>query len=297
MYEIILSLSAFSCYIATELNLYFILRTLYLKWIAVFEPVIRLLDLITILDCLLEHTVTITDTAAICRVVQCSKGIQETCSQTTKSTITKCCIRLLILDHIQVKAKLCQCFLHLLIACEVDHIITKCTAHKELHRQVVNSLCILLLVCLLRSDPAINDMILHCVGHCLKYLFLCCFIDSLTEKVFDVVNDVLLEAFLIKVSHLLHRINPPCLCAYVHPKMPTLILRNMSISSPLLFLSLSQFYPVCMRILFRIRTPLCNNIPSQTCHFRASLPHSNTFSVADIITRYNEKCIFRYICP
>ena len=59
-----------------------------------------------------------------------------------------------------------------------------------------------------------------------------------TEKVFDVVNDVLLEAFLIEISHLLHRINPPCLCAYVHPKMPTLILRNMSISSPLLILSL-----------------------------------------------------------
>jgi hypothetical protein len=42
---------------------------------------------------------------------------------------------------------------------------------------------------------------------------------------------------------------------------------------------------------------LRDTLPSQTCHFRASQPHSNTFSVADIITRYNEKCIFRYICP
>ena len=238
MYKVILSLSAFRCYIATELNLYFILRTFYLKWVAVLQPVIRLLNLVTILDCLLEHTVTITDTTAICRVVQCSKRIKETCSQSTKTTITKCCIRLLILDHVQIKTKLCQCFLHLLIACEVDHIITKCTAHKKLHRQVVNSLCILLLVCLLRSDPTINDMILYRVGNCLKYLFLCRFIDSLTEKVFDVVNDVLLEAFLIEISHLLHKINPPCLCVYVHPKMPTLILRNTSILSPLLILSL-----------------------------------------------------------
>ena len=45
-----------------------IFRTLHLKWIAIFQPVVRRFDLETILDLLHKHTVFVANTAAISRI-------------------------------------------------------------------------------------------------------------------------------------------------------------------------------------------------------------------------------------
>ena len=55
-------------HIATEFYDLRILRTAQLKRVAILEPVIRYFYLITILDFLLEHTVTVTDTATVCGI-------------------------------------------------------------------------------------------------------------------------------------------------------------------------------------------------------------------------------------
>ena len=86
--------------ISTETHFFGILRSSKLKRITIFEPVIRGLYLIAIFDLLLEHTVTVTDTAAISCVSECCKGIQEAGCQTAKTAITKCRIRFLVLDGI-----------------------------------------------------------------------------------------------------------------------------------------------------------------------------------------------------
>ena len=56
-------------YPAAEFYLFCILGTAQLKGIAVSQPVVRHFYLITIADLLTEHTVTITDTTAVCRIV------------------------------------------------------------------------------------------------------------------------------------------------------------------------------------------------------------------------------------
>ena len=41
------------------------------------------------LDFLFEHSITVTDSTSICRIVQCCKRIKETCCKTSKTTISK----------------------------------------------------------------------------------------------------------------------------------------------------------------------------------------------------------------
>ncbi len=57
--------------ITAEFNRLSIFRTLNLKWISVFQPVIRHFHLISVMNFLLEHAVFITDTTAVHRIVQC----------------------------------------------------------------------------------------------------------------------------------------------------------------------------------------------------------------------------------
>ena len=70
LYEMAHTIAVFNTYIAAEFYFYSILRTADLKWIAIFQPVIRNFYLITIFDLLFKHTITVTDTAAICRIAQ-----------------------------------------------------------------------------------------------------------------------------------------------------------------------------------------------------------------------------------
>ena len=97
-------------YIATEFNRFRILRSAQFKRIAIHQPVIGNLYLIAVADLLLEHTITITDTAAVCGISKSRQGIQEACCQTSQSTVTQRCIRLLILDQVQIQSQLFQSF-------------------------------------------------------------------------------------------------------------------------------------------------------------------------------------------
>ena len=101
--------------IATEFHNFRILRSAQFERITIHQPVIGNLYLITVAYLLLEHTITITDTAAICRISQRCQGIQETCCQTSQSTVTQCCIRLLVLDQVQIQSQFFQSFRYGLI--------------------------------------------------------------------------------------------------------------------------------------------------------------------------------------
>ena len=60
-------------YISTELDDLGIFRTSQLKWISISEPVIRNLLLESVSDLLLEHTIMVADTTAICCISKCRK--------------------------------------------------------------------------------------------------------------------------------------------------------------------------------------------------------------------------------
>ena len=102
-------------YIAAEFNHFRILRSAQFERIAIHQPVIGNLYLITVADLLLEHAITITDTAAVCGISQRCQGIQETCCQTSQTTVTQCCIRLLVFDQVQIQSQFFQSFCYGLI--------------------------------------------------------------------------------------------------------------------------------------------------------------------------------------
>ena len=119
--------------ISAKAYFFCVLFTANFKWISFFQPVVRNLHLISIFDFLFEHSITVTDSTSVCRIVQCCKRIKETCCKTSKTTISKSRIRLLVFNHVQINIHLFQCFFYIFICCHIDEVVTKCTSHKELH--------------------------------------------------------------------------------------------------------------------------------------------------------------------
>ena len=119
--------------ISAKTYFFCVLFTANLKRISFFQPVVRNLYLISIFDFLFEHSVTITDSTSICRVIQCSERIKKTCCKTSKTSITKSRIRLLVFNHVQINIHLFQCFFYIFICCHIDEVVAKRTSHKELH--------------------------------------------------------------------------------------------------------------------------------------------------------------------
>ena len=106
--------------ISAELDFTGVFRSLQFKRISVLQPVIRRFDLITVLDLLLEHTETVTDTAAVCRIAKCCQRIQETCGKSSKTAVAKSRISLLIFHSIDVQAHIFQSGLDFLVCLQVD---------------------------------------------------------------------------------------------------------------------------------------------------------------------------------
>ena len=98
--------------IATKFYCLGIFRSSQFKRIAVCKPVVRHLHLITISDLLLEHTVAVSDATAVSCIAQGCKGIKKARSQSSKTAVSKRCIRFLILNYIEIKSQFIKCFLH-----------------------------------------------------------------------------------------------------------------------------------------------------------------------------------------
>ena len=113
------SLVIFNSYISAEMYLFSILRTTKLKWIAFLKPCIRNLNLISVSDFLFEHTITVTDSTAVCTISKCCKGVKEACCKSSQTTVSKCRIRFLILKRIDVNSQLFKSFLYLTICTKV----------------------------------------------------------------------------------------------------------------------------------------------------------------------------------
>ena len=195
--------------IPAEFYLDCILVSLDLKWIPVLEPVIRHFLLEAVFNLLLEHTVAVTDTTAVGRIIQGCKGIQETGCKTAKTSVTKSCIRLLVLDQVKVESQLIQALPYLIVAGKVDHIVAQGTPHEELHGHVVYHLLILLLIGFVGVDPLVNDIILDGVCHCLVDLLGCCLVQIASEQKAAHTLKLFFKCFFIKCFFLNQLVNPP----------------------------------------------------------------------------------------
>ncbi len=157
-------------HIAAKLHNLGILRPAQFEGIALCQPVIRYLYLITVPDLLFEHAVAVADATAVCRISQRSQGIQETCCQTAKAAIAQGCIRLLVLHQVKVKPHLLQGLPGRTISLHIDQAVAQGPAHKEFHGHIIHHLGILLLISLLGVHPVTDDPVLDGQGSGLENL-------------------------------------------------------------------------------------------------------------------------------
>ena len=185
--------------IAAELDLAGILRSLQLEGISVFQPVIRDLDLVAVLDLLLEHSVAVTDTAAIGRISERRQGIQEAGCQSSKSAVAERGVTFLVLHSVDVQSHIFQRFFHILVGGQVDQGIAQRAAHQKLHGHVVENLRILFPHLLGRCHPVIDDHVLHRIGYRLEDLLLIRLLQRLAEQASHIALHSLLEYLFIKL--------------------------------------------------------------------------------------------------
>ena len=95
------------------------------------KPVVRIFNLIAVLNLLLEHTVAVADSVTVSRIVKRCKGIKETGCKTAKTAVTKTCIRFLILNHIIINVHSLKDFLNLRRNFRIDKVVAQGTSHKE----------------------------------------------------------------------------------------------------------------------------------------------------------------------
>ena len=186
--------------ISAELDLTGIFRSLQLEGISVLQPVIRSLDLVAVLDLLLEHTIAVSDSAAVCRVAQRRQGIQETCSKSSQAAVSKCRVSLLILHLINVQSQIFEGCLDLFVSGQIDQGVAQCASHQELHGHVVQKLRVILLHLLGRCHPVINNDVLDSVGDCLEDLLLVRIFERLAEERTQVVLNGFLESCPVKLG-------------------------------------------------------------------------------------------------
>ena len=206
--EVCLScLIVFHTDISAKTYFFRIFRSAKLKRITIFQPVIRCFYLIAVSDLLLEHTITVTDTASVRCISQCCKRIQETCCQTSESTVTKCRIRLLILDHVQVDSHLFQSFFYFLICRHVDQVVSESSSEQEFHGHVIYGLRIVFLILFLCCKPVIDDGFLYSIRNCLEQLLRSCLFYFLTEQCLYIVPYISFKYVFFK-SWIIHFLLP-----------------------------------------------------------------------------------------
>ena len=193
--------------ITAKFNLGRILRAAKLERITVFQPLIRHLHLVAVLDFLLKHTVVVTNAAAVSRITKSCQGIQKTCCQTPQTAVSKCRIRLLILDHVQVDSHLFQSFFYFLICRHVDQVVSESSSEQEFHGHVIYGLRIVFLILFLCCKPVIDDGFLYSIRNCLEQLLWSCLFYFLTEQCLHIVPHISFKYVFFK-SWIIHFLLP-----------------------------------------------------------------------------------------
>ena len=186
--------------ISAEVDFLCILRSSQLQGIAVIQPVVRNFHLIAVSDLLLEHTVLVADTCAVCGIVQSCKGIQEACRKSSKTAITESRVGLLVFDGVKLEAELFERLLDGLISHQVDGVIAESAAHEELHGQVNDLLGILFVEDLLGPHPAVDDLVLQSHSGSLEDLLVCRFLHGAAVHCAYIVLNTSLEKIFVKIK-------------------------------------------------------------------------------------------------
>jgi len=140
------------------------ITTADLPRIALVQPVVRKLSLLTVDDGLLEHTELVTDTITPSRIVEGGERVQEASGKTAKTTITKSRILLLVIEVLKLGTKSVESLGEVAGEAHVADGITKVTTHQVLDGEVVHTLETVISEVLLSIIPELNKPITNTVG-------------------------------------------------------------------------------------------------------------------------------------
>src|SRR6056297_1509447 len=129
--------------------------------ISISKPKIRLLNLISVLYLLIKDSVIITDSIPYCRDTQCCHGIKKAGCKSAQATISKTCVPFCISYLVIIQSDLFHGFCSYILHSKVDEHIVEQSPDQILHRDVIHSLFVVVVVALLCIQPAVMQTIHH----------------------------------------------------------------------------------------------------------------------------------------
>ena len=124
---------------AAELDALGVFGALQLPEVAAAQPVIRLLNLIAVLDALAEHAIGIADAIASHGQAQSGATVHEAGCQPPEATVAEAGIVLALAQFFQGQAQLIQRLADRFGDAQVEHGVAQRPAHQEFHRQVIGA--------------------------------------------------------------------------------------------------------------------------------------------------------------
>jgi hypothetical protein len=189
-----------------ESNLVLDILSLNLPWVSMVEPVIWNFDLISIPDDLLENTVLIPDTVAPGWDLQGGERVNEACSKSSETSITKGGIALLLVKFLKIVAQIHESISEIGLQVGVDKSILESPSHQKLEGKVVDSFAVIILVILLGIVPRFDQSISNRESGCLVSSEVVEIESSSSEGVLHMVDNLSLDGLGVVAEVGLHQL-------------------------------------------------------------------------------------------
>src|SRR5215469_2336568 len=144
-----------------QFDFYSLVSATDLPWVAIAEPVIRVLLLPSIGKRLSKHPVFVAKAIAGRRKLHGSHRVKETGRQSAQASVAQTSIRLLLDQFEPVDALVLNRLLYDGIEQKVGHVVDQRTANQEFHGKVIDALRILLLIGSLGLHPTMRQDVTH----------------------------------------------------------------------------------------------------------------------------------------
>jgi hypothetical protein len=155
---------------AIELNFDLIAHSAYFPRIMACQPVIRMFDLPSVTDDLLEHAVLVPKPIPHCRYLHRGHGIQKASCQAPKPAIAEPRVRLLLQNGEPIQIGVFDGTTGIWFQEKIFHVVGERSANQKFHREVINPLRVLARIRALGIHPAFRQNLAHRESKCLKAL-------------------------------------------------------------------------------------------------------------------------------
>jgi hypothetical protein len=132
--------------------------------VAVAQPVVRVFDLLAVLDALVEHAVLVADAVAVAGDAHGRHRIEEAGGQPAEAAVAQRRVGLDFGDGFRLDADFAQCrerIAEFLVGADVEHAVGHGAAHEEFHGKVIDALAVLDVIAAHGFHPALDQALAH----------------------------------------------------------------------------------------------------------------------------------------